>query len=247
MSKEALWTVIGRAKVDWDFGGNLMRDFDGTTKAAGYDLDEDELATARASLNEKANSGNQPNFLEELDFQRKLGRKRMESQFARMERIGETTLEILTSTLDNARKTYKKITVMNTVMFIVGISLFVFAAGYAVFSRDQKIYSLVFAGLGVANFVALFILKPIEQTQNALSNLVQVEIAFMNFWQQMTLWEYMANLPRTDAPGPDPANIEKSSAKLQDICEKTMRLLQTYVEHAAVKPARLPKVKPETA
>lgn len=230
MSKEDLWTVIGRAKVDWDFGSDVMSDLKKATETYGYKLNNEELAQAQEGLTDKPTTGPKIDWLEDFNFQRDLGRKRLESQFKRMERIGEYTLEILTSTLNNARRTYKTITVMNTVMFIVGISLFVFAAAYAVFSRDQKIYSLVFAGLGVANFITLFVTKPIEQTQNALSNLVQVEIAFMNYWQQLTFWENVALSPRRDLPGPDPVNIEKSSIALQERSEQTMRLLQTYVE-----------------
>jgi len=72
-----------------------------------------------------------------------------------------------------------------------GIGLFLFAAFYGALS-SQKIYSLVFGGLGTVTFISIFILTPMEKSQNALSNLVQVEISFMNHFEQMSLWETFA-------------------------------------------------------
>ena len=37
-------------------------------------------------------------------------------------------------------------------------------------------------------FISIFILTPMEKSQNALSNLVRVEISFMNYFEQMSLF-----------------------------------------------------------
>jgi hypothetical protein len=105
------------------------------------------------------------------------------------------------------------------------------------------------AGLGAVNFVALFLFGPIERTQNGLSNLVQVEIAFMNYFEQITFWETFALTPTGIPPGPNLANIREGSTELQRRSEETMALLQTYVENTppSVLPRRLAKTAPPAA
>jgi hypothetical protein len=125
---------------------------------------------------------------------------------------------------------------MNVIMFAVGIGLFLFAAFYAVFS-NEKIYSLVFGGLGTVTFISLFILTPMEKSQNALSNLVQVEISFMNYFEQITLWENFALTPQGNPPAISPANLDKASEMLQKRSMETIELLQKYIETKTTLPS----------
>jgi len=97
------------------------------------------------------------------------------------------------------------------------------------FSRNQQARAATEWFL--ANFVALFLFGPIERTQNGLSNLVQVEIAFMNYFEQITFWETYALTPTGDPPAPNLANIREGSVQLQRRSEETMALLQNYVEN----------------
>jgi len=119
--------------------------------------------------------------------------------------------------------------------------LFVAAALSGAILKDRTAYSLMLAGLGAANFIALFLLGPIEKTQNALSNLVQVEISFMNYFEQIMFWEGYALLPKGFPPAPDPANIEKASLSLQQRSQETIELLQTYVESSPEKKQASPR------
>lgn len=229
MRQRDLWTVIGRAKADDDFGSRLFRDFRQALADEGYHLDEGEIDTAKRLLSDSRPGPPPQAMLERFAFETKLAQERMTKQVERMNDLGTYTVQILKNTLNNAAYTFKTITWMNVVMFVVGIALFLFAAFYAAFSQE-KIYSLVFGGLGTINFVALFLLGPIEKSQNALSNLVQVEISFMNYFEQITFWENFAIAPRGDPPAPDPANIEKASAMLQMRSRETIEMLQKYVE-----------------
>ncbi len=251
MSKEHLEQVINRANTDWEFARGLATDFQQALRVGRYHLEPDEIEAARKALGgvlmsaQNNAAGQSPQFqfnpapqpgpeaqaawIADLEFQRDLLRKRMMNQIARLDDLGAYTVKILKDTLDNARSAYHRITLMNTIMFLVGLSLLIFAALYAAFSQQQKIYSLVFGGLGVANFIVLFIIKPIERTQTALSNLVQVEIAFMNFFEQITMWDAYA-APKGNPPILSPADIEKASAQLQQRSRETMDLLQRYIE-----------------
>lgn len=229
MSQQDLWVVIGRAKTDDDFGSRLFRDFHQAIVSEGYQLDEDEIAAAKRLLSESHPMPPPQAMFQRFAFESELAQKRMTSQVERMNDLGTYTVKILKDTLDNAAHTFKTITWMNVAMFVTGIGLYIFAAFYAAFS-DEKAYSLLFGGLGTASFIALFLLGPIEKSQNALSNLVQVEISFMNYFEQIAFWENYAIAPQGEPPMPNPANIEKASDMLQKRSKETIDLLQKYVE-----------------
>jgi hypothetical protein len=250
MSKEDMDKVIARAKNDPDFARGLARDFSTVVKFAHLDLEPNEIETARQTLKDVLTStpppASQPDFAGQPqvsgdwkfqeDLMKETIRERMRIGLKRMEQLSEYTSNLFRDTLDTARNAYKRIVWMNTVMFVTGISLFIFAALYAALSQQQKIYSLVFGGLGVANFVALFISDPINKTQAALSNLVQVEIAFMNFFEQITIWDAFAGQPPLN-----PANIEKASATLQERSREVIEMLEKYIEEPPRKKGKTPR------
>ena len=235
MSKEDLWIVIGRSGFDLDFSGQLLSDFEKTIKDAGYELDPDEIEDAKQAIHKTPSIIN-PVQGADLEFQQDKMKERLDAQVKRMIDLGQYTVKILKDTLDNATYTYRMITRMSTIMFATGIGLFIFAAIYGAVS-EEKIYSLVFGGLGALSFVAFFILSPIDKAQIALSNLVQVEVIFMNYFEQITFWENFALTPKGTPPAPDApdlANIEKASAMLQERSQQTVLLLEEYVEEKHV-------------
>ena len=244
MSQEHLWTVLGRSRLDLEFSGRLLLDPIRALHDAGYELSSSELETLRQAVAALAAPHGAPGFTgpaaEDVEFQRSKMRERINAQVERINDLGRYTVNILQDTLNNARSAYHRITLMNSIMFFTGIGLFVAAAAYGAIFKDTS-YTLVLAGLGTANFVALFVLGPIERTQNALSNLVQVEVAFMNYFEQITFWENYALAPKGNPPAPDPANIKEASEQLQRRSQETIILLQEYVENSAERPLRRSK------
>jgi hypothetical protein len=240
VSSEDLWKVVGRARCDLDFGGQLRQNFAKTVAEAGYNLDPRESFDAHHAVEQllldplPGPAGPQPPSNAELEAMRKL---RLE-QLARMSELTEYMFATVKKTFLYAGLTYKSVTWMNWLTFGTGIALFVFAAFYAVYSQE-KVYSLLFGGLGVSSFVALFILGPIDKTQGALSHLVQTEIAFMNYFDQQTFWESYANI--------GPANIERASASLQGRAQETIELLRRHLdeEDARRRRGRHAKKEPE--
>lgn len=237
MSQEHLWTALGRARLDLAFSGRLLLDPHAALRDAGYDLTAAERETLRHAVAPAPfpATGVPPLAPEDVKFQREKMQERISAQVARTNDLGCYTVNILKDTLNNARSAYRTITWMNAIMFFTGVGLFVTAAIYGAISKDTS-YSLVLAGLGAANFVALFLLGPIERTQVALSNLVQVEVAFMNYFEQITFWENYALTPVGHPPAPSPANIKEASEQLQRRSQETILLLQTYVEATAPSP-----------
>ncbi len=114
---------------------------------------------------------------------------------------------------------------MTALMFAVGIGLVVFAALYATFG-DAAVLSVAFAGLGVSTFVAIFVVRPLDDAQNALSNLIQAEIAFMSFFEQIRM---LASYAWKDGEL-DCARAEKASLLLHRRTAQSMALLQEHLE-----------------
>jgi hypothetical protein len=130
-------------------------------------------------------------------------------------------------TLDHAASTYKLITRMSSIMFGVGIALVVFAALYGTLG-DSTALAAVFGGLGVTTFVAVFVAGPLDDAQTALSNLLQGEVAFMTFFEQIRM---LANYAWDRETGTlDCEKAERASLLLQRRLSEEMRLLQTYLE-----------------
>jgi hypothetical protein len=237
VSSEDLWKVVGRARFDLDFGGELKQDFAGTVHEAGYELSPTELSDARTAVDRlllDPGAGTLPPQMAppgpaEQEEMRKL---RIE-QFERMGHLTDYMFETVKKTFGYASLTYKSITWMNWLTFATGIGLFAFSAIYALYA-EAKVYSVLFGGLGVSSFVTSFLLRPPEQTQRALSNLVQTEIAFMNYFDQQVFWEGYASMPRGIPPGPDPVNIEKASAALMERARQTIEMIGRYVEEEPV-------------
>jgi len=250
MSVEHLWAAFGRSRFDLDFSGRLMLDPGRTLHDAGYELTPAEFDLLRQASTAPVGPPGPPGMpvlaMEDVQFQRVKMRERVEAQVERGVDLGRYTVKILKDTLENARAAYHRITLMNSIMFFTGIVLFLCAAAYGASFKDTS-YTLVLAGLGAANFVALFVLGPIERTQNALSNLVQVEIAFMNYFEQITFWENYALAPKGNPPMPDPANIKEASEQLQRRSHETIALLQEFVENPSPPPARATVAKSSAA
>lgn len=235
MSQQDLWTVVGRARTDSDFVGQLMKDFSGALRQNGYSLDSDQIMEAQDAI-QRASTGAQgdgaipgPRQIDEvIAYQAREMQKRVTAQNDRLIDLGQFTVQILKDTLISAKRTYKTITRMNLVMFCMGVGLFIFAAVEGVINRNLA-YTAAFAGLGAASFVALFFLGPIDKTQAALSNLIQAEIAFMTYFEQLTFCENYALMP-DDNGRPDTKRIERAGELLQKRSLETVEMLQKYLE-----------------
>lgn len=154
------------------------------------------------------------------------------AQAERLIQLGNDTGKILRNTLGNATRSWKVITYMCVAMFAVGLALFAGSAFFGVFiadTADEREQAAAFSGLGAVAFIAVFITGAIKRTQTALSDLVQIQIAFMNFFQQISMWDGYSSLLGTDSM-PNPARIERASVELQKRSKESMDLIQKYTE-----------------
>jgi hypothetical protein len=236
MSQTDLWAVVGRARLDAGFARQLLQDFEGTIKAQGYSLSADELQSANAALSGAAGPQEPASSVinqasDAFNFQQAEMQRRIKAQGDHMISLNKFTADTLQETIRHSASTYQKVTLMNQTMFWMGVGLFIFAVFYAVAFHNLN-YSVAFAGLGTVSFIGFFFLGPIQKTQVALSNLIQAEIAFMTFFEQMSLIEAYAGIPRDDNPGLlDPVRMEQASNLFQKRSEQTIELLEKYLEN----------------
>jgi hypothetical protein len=234
VSKEDLWSVVGRAKFDPSFAFNLVGNFARTAGENGYSLDPTEIEAAKLALaDERAAAApagpGLADLTEEWRFQQQKSRERYSAQVDRMIDLSKFTAQILKDTISHAANTYKAVTRMNQVMFWMGVVLFVIAVAEGLLLGNVT-NTIAFAGLGTVSFIGFFLLGPIQKTQAALSKLIQAEIAFMTYFEQITFWENYALVPKENSGMPDPARIETASALLQRRSRDTIELLHRYVE-----------------
>lgn len=223
MSQDHLIQALERANKDGGFAQLVSLNPNAAAETAGFALDDSELESLSRLIP-------QPDALaEELRFQQQKAREQLSAQVARVNQLGAYTVRVLKDTLNNARGTYQLISSMTRAMFIIGLTLFVAGAVTSMIAEEVK-YALVFGGFGAVTFAALFFTGPIDKSQNALSNLVQVEILFMNYFEQITFWENYALMPEGNPPAPQKSNIDKASSSLQERTKQTAELLQRLVE-----------------
>jgi hypothetical protein len=209
--RDELCLVVGRGIVDETFRRRFLADPAATISAYDYRLHNQEPRAATELIK---------HVMARLDTEGAATRQRTED-------VRDHAVRTLEDTLTNAAKTYKSITFMNKAMFAAGLAIFVSAAAYGVVS-ERPVAPLAFAGIGATTFVAIFLIGAINKSQAALSNLVQVEIAFMTYFEQLAFSEAMAMLG--GAAGDRPAFIERASRLLQIRAVETVDLLQRYVE-----------------
>jgi hypothetical protein len=124
--------------------------------------------------------------------------------------------------LKKAQKTYEVLTWMNICLFGFGLALFAVAAISGLVRREVQM-PIVFGSLGATNFIIMFVMSPLKKSQQALSNLAQVNIAVLTFVEQMLWWEsYVAN---------HQDETEKVSQLSYERALSIVELLQRYVEN----------------
>lgn len=169
----------------------------------------------------------------------KTWRKELHASQRRSQEFEQDLLQVFRKTLTNATATYRALTAMSVLMFLVGLGLFVYAVVYAS-TATAKEYSYLFGGMGVTTFVAIWILQPFDRAQAALSNLMQAEICFMSAFEEVKLW---MTYPGPTSDEMNRANSEIKKAKLdaasqniERITRRALVLLERFVEPKPVGP-----------
>jgi ABC-type multidrug transport system fused ATPase/permease subunit len=245
MSEAQVLEILHRASTDEQFSEQLFNNFDEALRKNNYALTPRDLAEVRAKLSggsppAGAPPGSPPasprglldTVAASVKQQQSQNEARAQAQLVRANSLADYTVEIFKNTLKISARTYQTVTIMNIVMFAMGVLLFLFAAFYGVLTRSL-VATATFGTLGAATFVTLFFLGPIEKTQSALSSLIQAEIAFMSYFDQITYADTYAALRPPGSGQQSPEYIAAASEMLQKRSKETIELLQIYVGHSS--------------
>lgn len=99
---------------------------------------------------------------------------------------GELEGRILT-VIDEVDAGFRKVMTMYSVAFYTGLGLIVFSILATLYFKDN-IFPLLFGGAGVADVVAFFIFKPVEDLQRSRGNLAQLVSAFLTWYNDSHNW-----------------------------------------------------------
>ena len=241
MSDTDLHAVAERWNRNPDFAFQLMGNFEDAVKQGGFSLDDSEMQKAKSMFHGGSGIKSAASLLAPSlppgdngqpapwSLTPEQQRQFQDAQFKRSMNIQNEWADTMKTTLGRANRTYAVVTWMNQIMFGLGCTLIVVSVVYGMISKNLP-FTLTFGGLGFGSFVAVFLVTPIDKIQNALSDLIQAEIAFTNYFEQMIFIESIASAPSPLTGRPDSANVGKASAMLQDCAERTCAMLEKYLE-----------------
>lgn len=217
MTKQDLEALITAARSDKGLLRKSVFNFDQVLKEKGFNLTDNEITQARkeldnlyrdtlahAQLNE---TSLEPNVL--------LGK---ETQG----RVIEMTLKLLQNAVEDARVAFRNLRLLSNITFAVGLSLFVLSAVSGL-ALQRETFSLIFGGLGIFMIVSVFIMKPKEEIQTALSNLLQAETVFLTFYDQLHFWAPFASNGSME-------ERKQASKALEEAAASALEHYQRYIE-----------------
>jgi hypothetical protein len=164
-----------------------------------------------------------PEEEEQRIIQKIIEARRLSSQ-----QLEKTAQEALNDAINRAKNTQENILSLNIAMFYFGVLLVTIAVIVGIVNGDAG-YSIVFGGIGLVQIIASFFVGSMERSQKAISDLVQIEIAYLSYFEQVNLWELYAGILDINSRI-DRTNLEKAAEKIQACTRETIELLQTNVE-----------------
>lgn len=220
-----LLQLIGKAYIDKEYREKLHSDPD---LIDDFDLSPEEYDMAIRYVSNMVNwdgksgqvSGSPPQ--ENDRIYQPYPREITERLLKLIPEIEEFAFEVFKNSITESRRTFSRISLMAYIIFGVGIFLFTLSAITGLM-QGKEAFSISFGALGVISFVSFFILSPAKNVQTALSNLLQAEIIFMNFWNQLHFWTSYGT-------SKDPNMKEKGSSRLEQLTIEIVKTLEENLE-----------------
>lgn len=148
-----------------------------------------------------------------------------------LEKQQKGTLDVATEmkqglkrTLDQIDKAYRSTMLMYQISFYLGVVLIIVAVGVALMGRDALLPA-VFGGLGMADILAFFLLKPQERLQASRASLAQVQTALYNWYIDSVNLNTLMSQHHMNGDLPGAAALSET---LFSHTDKTLEMLQKY-------------------
>jgi len=152
----------------------------------------------------------------------------IEERHKSAKKLEEIAQSALADAINRAKSTQQWILYLNIAMFVFGVIL-IGVAVYVSYSEKNSAYSILFGGVGFLQIVASFFVGSFQRAQKAVSDLVQIEIAYLNYFEQVSLWEIYASVIDENYCI-DESKVEKAARQIQICSKETIRLLQKNIE-----------------
>jgi len=135
----------------------------------------------------------------------------------------EATLNQLNRSIEDGRVAFRNLTLLNSAMFGIGLLLLLFA-GFVGLFFGREMLALILGGLGIAVLIVIVVMRPKEEIQKALSNQMQAQTVFLDFYNQLQYW----------APDTSQATSldekRQTSQAMHDATSFALKSIQEYVE-----------------
>jgi hypothetical protein len=217
-------SVVGRLRSDPMFLGECILNLEAALKGGGFDLDSGEVDAVRLFIAGLV----VPDFAQlSVAFKeaKRQGVSIGDYFEARRELYVDYSTKFSYDTIleatDQMRKAFNTSLRMHRITFYTGIFL-IFTAVFAGFLRLDLLAGALGLG-GLADISYHFYKKPVEGVQKSIGNLVQIQSAFLGFINELAYWKRFAD--SNDMP----TKIQVSKS-LRELTEKTMKLIEQYVE-----------------
>ncbi|VFJ12929.1 hypothetical protein [Candidatus Nitrosocosmicus franklandus] len=140
--------------------------------------------------------------------------------------VNDYIFSIFQQTVEDSRKFFKKIFYLSYGVFAIGIIMFIisFLSGLGLFGSGLGVSStIIFGVLGVITLSIYFIYNPSQKAQLGISNILKVEMIFMNFWDQLNFWRPYGN-------SSDDEKKKEASNQMHITARTSIEFLQQYLD-----------------
>ncbi len=142
-----------------------------------------------------------------------------------------TTFDQLNTTIEDGRLGFKNLVQMNNVAVLTGPVLIGLSALSGILLQNG-IITLIFGTLGISVVIAMFLLKPCEEIQVALANLIQAQTVSADFYTQVQFWAPYAHETASTE------ERQRASQALHDATTFALKALHDYVEPCSSRRSR---------
>jgi len=134
-------------------------------------------------------------------------------------------------TIVHAENAYRTNYYINLVIVGIGIVFLISSLIFA-YTRGLNVSTLTFAGLGIADFVALFLVSPQRHIQQLIGDLSQITIIYRTWKAELNLtenyeWDLSVNPPTAKTLDFD--QITKLNTELDRIAEWQLSAIEKYI------------------
>ncbi len=138
-------------------------------------------------------------------------------------KILESTLDELNNAIEDGRIAFRNLIILSNATFAIGLLLLLIAAISGLILQNE-ILAIIFGFFGIFAVVTIFVMKPNVEIQRALSNLMQAQAVFLDYYNQLHFWA-----PNVEVAG-SMEDKRQASQALHDSTTFALKAIQEYVE-----------------